>query len=144
MITVFQFMQRYTSEKNLPLASPDQLRNIGNFISHHFKNFYSEKYPEGVISGAGFTKQIEAGKAVVVAFYPDDFLPVMYERADIFYQQFVSKKEKPVAKPWDASNSNKRKRIPISRNGEADARGKENRHPIYPGNRNASTNRFKR
>lgn len=118
MITVTETLKEYAIERNLLNISKNELRSIGRFASHHFKNYWALNQPEGIIQDAGFIKLMEFGKPVVVAGYPDTFKDEMIKRFDVFFEEKKAKKPEDkkaevVKQPEEKTQKKERKRIPL-------------------------------
>lgn len=118
MITVYQILQEYCKEQNIPPANSYTLHQVGKSLSHRFLDFiFRQNLPAGtIIENAGFIVQDEAGKIFIVKAYPDDFKSEMIAQCDYFYSQKNKPKIQPeiaVKSPLPDQPVKKRKRIPI-------------------------------
>lgn len=119
MITVYEHLHEYCTQRNLPPPSTQDLRSCGALIKHHFKNFWGRNQEVGILVGFGFKVTGDDENKIVTMIYPDHFKPEMDARIDKYYQKknplttIPSKEAEPPPAP-PTLTSKKRKRIPVS------------------------------
>lgn len=109
MITVFSVVTDHCIKNELSVPSKNDLTNLGNMISSHFRKKWVPKqnYQQNVIiPGSGMMIQQEPDGPRVVIVYPDLFLPDM--------QTVISDYYKTKGQPRKPEGEKKRKRIPLS------------------------------
>jgi len=118
MATVLEQATEFCVKKSMEAPTKQDLSAIGSAVRQHFNFFYMKKNGlRGIIEGAGFMRVKEGNMAVIVNFYPDEFVPEMWSMIDLFYAKKAKKadeKNKRMAEEVARAAKPKRPRIPAN------------------------------
>lgn len=126
MITIYDACLKYAESHGMEPISHNIRKDLGKFISKHFKQFWGPKQSDDIIAQAGFMRATNENMNILVYYYPDSFESEIMARMELFFQYKKEKREiekkatdtkgsDTQAPIIEATPARKRKRIPLAK-----------------------------